>query len=160
MQATCALLNVVFLGFFFLRDGLPTLPTRNLNATSSGKTIQCAGAKPSTKSSPKTRCFTNPEGESIAAATRSTALRSDSGLCTLTFAISKLANPKKWETAHVFDEQKFDAVRSQQSPGTGFIVTRDEPVCINPEKTGVGDAQGSSLHYLSGNSPGIQREAS
>ena len=50
------------------------------------------------------------------AATRSTASRANSGLCTMTFGISQLGSPRKWEMAGVFDGQRADPVRRQQSP--------------------------------------------
>jgi len=68
-------------------------------ATSSVKTTPRAGARPSTRSRPKTACSTTPKRASTVAATRSIASRARSGLLTLIFDISQLPSPRNWAMA-------------------------------------------------------------
>ena len=59
-----------------------------------GETTPRSDARPSTRSGPKTACFTIPTAAPTVAETRSIASRARSRLLTLTFDISQLPSPR------------------------------------------------------------------
>ena len=80
------------------------------------KTTPHVGARPSTRSSPKIACSTNP-GASTVAATRSSAWRVRSRLLTLTFDISQLPRRKNWAMAGGSDGYQAALVRRRLTRG-------------------------------------------
>jgi hypothetical protein len=85
--------------------------------TSSVKTTQRAGARPSMRSGPKTACSMTPKRASTVAATRSIASRARSGLLTLTFDISQLPRLRNWGIAGGSNGYRALLVRRQLTPG-------------------------------------------
>src|SRR6267378_7998579 len=84
---------------------------------SSVKTTPRVGARPSTRSTPKTVCSTTPAREFTVAVTRSIASRAPSRLLTLTFYISQLPSPRNRAMAGWSDGYRAGLVRRQLTPG-------------------------------------------
>src|SRR5437016_6082650 len=87
--------------------------------------IPRVGARPLTRSSPKTACSTIPAGTSTGAATRSIASQARSRLLTLTFAISQLPSPRNWAMAGESNGYRAALLRRPLYAGTDFIIARD-----------------------------------
>src|SRR5207253_8284572 len=85
-------------------------------ATSSVKMTPRVGARPSTRSTPKTVCFTTPAREFTVAVTRSIAWQARSRLLTLTFYISQLPSPRNRAMAGWSDGYRADLVRRRLTP--------------------------------------------
>src|SRR3989440_2817448 len=84
---------------------------------SSVKTPPRVGARPSTRSTPKTVCFTTPAREFTVAVTRSIASQARSRLLTRTFYISQLPSPRNRAMAGWSDGYRAFLVRRQLMPG-------------------------------------------
>ena len=93
-------------------NSVSTLLTRNLNDVF-GENDPVRRRKAIDEIFTQDAVFYDPKGGVIVAATRSTASRANSGLRTVTFGISQLASPKKWEMADAFDGQRVAPVRRQ-----------------------------------------------
>src|SRR5947208_201674 len=74
------------------------------------------GARPSTRSTPKTVCSTTPAREFTVAVTRSIASQARSRLLTLTFYISQLPSPRNRAMAGWSDGYRADLVRRRLTP--------------------------------------------
>src|SRR5713101_3471941 len=79
--------------------------------------IPRVGARPLTRSSPKTACSTIPAGTSTGAATRSIASQARSRLLTLTFDISQLPSPRNWAMAGESNGYRAALLRRPLTPG-------------------------------------------
>src|SRR5437588_3991468 len=83
---------------------------------SSVKTTPRVGARPSTRSTPKTVCSTTPAREFTVAVTRSIASQARSRLLTLTFYISQLPSPRNRAMAGWSDGYRAHLVRRRLTP--------------------------------------------